>query len=116
MLKKEVLRRDKDFSSVYKKGKSVAEKYVVLYYLENNLPYNRQAFLASKKVGKSVERNRARRLMKESFRELTPFIKEGKDLIFIARKSILERKCKEVHASMKRALERAGLLKEIEVK
>ena len=56
MLKKEVLRRDKDFSSIYKKGKSVAEKYVVLYYLENNLPYSRQAFLASKKVGKSVER------------------------------------------------------------
>ena len=116
MLKKEVLRKDKDFSTVYKKGKSVAEKFVVLYYLENNLPYKRQAFLASKKVGKSVERNRARRLMKESFRELAPYIIEGKDLIFIARKSILDKKCKDVHSSMRRALEKAALLKEIEVK
>ena len=35
-------------------------RYVVVFYRKNNLPYTRKAFLASKKVGNSVRRNRAR--------------------------------------------------------
>ena len=70
MLKKDILRRKDDFNSIYRKGRSIGERYVVLFYRENDLSYNRTAFLASKKVGNSVERNRARRLMKENYRFL----------------------------------------------
>ena len=53
MLKKDVLRGAKNFNSVYKKGRSVGDRYIVLFYKKNGLPYNRTAFLASKKVGNS---------------------------------------------------------------
>ena len=66
MLKNNVLRKNSDFSDIYKKGKSVGDKYVVLFYRMNRLGYNRTGFLASKKVGNSVKRNRAKRLMKEN--------------------------------------------------
>jgi len=85
MLKPEVLRNKKDFSSLYNKGKSVGERCLVLIYRKNGLSYNRMAFLASKKVGGSVERNRARRLLKESFRTLDYAVKPGYDLLFIAK-------------------------------
>ena len=79
MLKKNVLRKNSEFSAVYNKGKSVGDRYVVLFYRPNGLPYNRTGFLASKKVGNSVVRNRAKRLMKESYRNIEGSLPEGYD-------------------------------------
>ena len=111
MLKKTVLRRKSDFELIYNKGKSVGERYVVLFVKENGLPYNRSAFLASKKVGNSVKRNRARRLMKESYREIRENIAKGYDIIFIARKTICDIKCADVKRSMESAVKRAAVFK-----
>ncbi|MDD4199844.1 MAG: ribonuclease P protein component [Eubacteriales bacterium] len=110
MLKKDILRKKEDFSAIYKKGKSVPERYIVFFYRKNNLLYNRIAFLASKKVGNSVQRNRAKRLMKESYRLLGDEIKYGYDIIFIARNSINDMKFIDVDKSVKRALKKAKLL------
>ena len=109
MLKKDILRRKDDFNSIYRKGRSIGERYVVLFYRENDLSYNRTAFLASKKVGNSVERNTARRLMKENYRFLKDNIKPGHDIIFIARNTINGMKAQDVGRSMKGALRRARL-------
>jgi len=110
MLKPNILRRKKDFSSIYNKGKSVGEKLVVLFSRKNTLTYNRTAFLASKKVGNSVLRNRARRLMKESYRELEKRLETENDLIFIARSTINGVKCAEVKKSMEAALIKAKIM------
>ncbi len=111
MLKPNVLRKKKDFSSIYNRGKSVGEKFVVVFSKKNALAYNRTAFLASKKVGNSVIRNRARRLMKESYRELESKLDLGNDLIFIARSTITSVKCCEVKKSMESALIKAKMLR-----
>ena len=110
MLRSDVLRKKKDFSSIYKRGKSIGERYVVLFYRKNGLKYNRKAFLASKKVGKSVVRNRARRLMKESYRSLEGQCFTGYDLIFIARHTICNLKCADVKKSMEAAMKKSGVL------
>lgn len=109
MLDPEILRRKKDFNKLYKKGKSIGSKYVVLFYIKNGLTYNRRAFLASKKVGNSVARNRARRLMKESFRTKGYNIKEGYDILFIARNNINNSKCQDVAKSINQVLKKSGL-------
>jgi len=111
MLKKNVLRNKKDFSAIYNRGNSFGGKYVVIFCRRNNLGYNRLGFLASKKVGNSVVRNRARRLMKESFRNMKSELKEGFDIILIARNSIKDVKCNEVQKSMNFLLKKAGLIK-----
>ncbi len=111
MLKKNVLRNEYNFSKVYKKGKSQGSRFVVIFTLKNNLGYNRIGFLASKKVGNSVKRNRARRLMKESFRKIENKILKGYDYIFIARNTINGVKCEEVEKSMYLVLKRAKMFK-----
>ena len=111
MLKKNVLRKKSDFSSIYNRGKSAGDRYVVLFYKKNNLPYNRTGFLASKKVGNSVKRNRARRLMKESYRNLSDNVPTGYDFIIIARNTILGKKCKEVEKSLNSAFRKTGVIK-----
>ena len=109
MHKEEILRKNEDFSNVYKKGKSLGEQYIVFFYRKNYKQINRVGFLASKKVGNSVLRNRARRLMKESYRNLKNNIITGYDMIFIARNKIVGCKQIDVEKSMKRALKRSEL-------
>ena len=111
MLNKNILRGKENFSRIYKKGNSVGGKYVVIFYLQNNLPYNRTAFLASKKVGNSVSRNRARRLMKEAFRLRNFELVSGYDLIFIARNTISSKKCDDVKQSLENSLSKTGVIK-----
>ena len=109
MLKKEILRGNKSFQLVYKKGLSVGDRYIVFFYKKNGLSYNRLAFLASKKVGNSVQRNRARRLMKESFRLLGFNNLAGYDTIFIARNTINGVKRDDVKKSMFSAIKRSKI-------
>lgn len=110
MLKNNVLRRKKDFTSIYNRGKSSASKYVVIFYKKNNLDYNRTAFLASKKVGKSVKRNKARRLMKEIYRIYKDQLEIGYDIIFIARKNMESASFVELEKTTERLLKRIKLL------
>ena len=110
MLSKYVLRRDDDFKSIYKLGRSTGGKYVVVFCRRNGLDYNRLAYLASKKVGNSVCRNRARRLMRESMRQIDS-IDQGFDIILIARNTINDRKCADVKKSIEAALRKLKIKK-----
>ncbi len=107
MRSKYVLNRQKDFDAVYRLGKSQASRYVVLFYRKNDLGLTRISFLASKKVGNSVQRNRARRLMKEAFRLSGMVISPGFDLIIIARSTITDAGMRGVMQSVKTAFGKA---------
>ncbi len=111
MLKKNVLRKKSDFSSIYNRGKSVGDRFIVVFFKKNKFPYNRTAFVASKKVGNSVKRNRAIRLMKESYRLTDLEIPKGYDFIFIARNTIENAKCADVRKSMESAIKKTGVQK-----
>lgn len=110
MLKPDILRNKKDFDRLYKKGKSFGSRYVVLFYISNGLEYSRKGFLASKKVGNAVQRNRARRLMKEYYRKYGDRIPEGYDVLFIARNTICDAKFQDIRISMNKVLKRSGLI------
>jgi ribonuclease P protein component len=107
----DVLRDKRDFDRLYKKGAKAHGRYLVVIFIKNGRGYNRRAFLASKKVGKAVARNRARRLMREAYRSLTPRLRSGYDILFIARNTILDADCAEVTKAMKSSLAKGGLFK-----
>ena len=106
------LRKQRDFGRVYKKGSSRGSRYVVILYRKNGLGYTRTAFVASRKVGNAVTRNRARRLMREAYRAMEPEIIKGYDVIFVARNTINGRKEPEVEKSIRKTLTDCGLLKD----
>ncbi len=76
-----------DFQRVYKKGRSYANKYLVMYLLENNQEINRLGISVSKKVGNSVVRHRITRLIRESYRLHENIFNSGLDIVVIARNS-----------------------------
>lgn len=105
------LRNQKDFNRVYKRGESKGSRYVVVLYRANNLGYTRKAFVSSKKVGNSVERNRSRRLMRESYYSFENDIKSGYDIVFVARNTINGAGQADVQRVMYGAVRACGLLK-----
>ena len=62
------LKKEKEFSKVYQKGQKKHTKYVIIIFLNNNLNEKRFGFVASKKTGNAVKRNRIKRLFREVVR------------------------------------------------
>lgn len=81
------LKKNSDFQNVYVKGKSKANRYLVMYVAQNNLSINRLGISVSKKVGNSVVRHRTTRLIRESYRLNQDNLKTGYDMVVIARKT-----------------------------
>ena len=82
----------------------------MILYKRNGLRFTRTAFVASKKVGNSVKRNRSRRLMRAAYRAIEPNVKRGYDIIFVARAAITECRETEVERQLRKTLEGAGIL------
>lgn len=87
MVKTDPIRKNYEFSRIYRKGKFFAAKIMVLYTIKNRKSTNRIGIAISRKVGKSVKRNRIRRLIKENYRHYEQYIKDGYDVVFVARKN-----------------------------
>lgn len=76
------------FQQVRQTGVSFAHPLMVLCVLPNDLPYSRCGFSVSRRIGKAVVRNRARRRLREAVRLLWDLISPGWDLVWIARPRI----------------------------
>ena len=81
----ESLKKNRDFQKVYRLGKSYANKYLVMYILENHTEKNRLGISVSKKVGNSVIRHHLTRLIRESYRLHEDMFDSGLDIVVIAR-------------------------------
>lgn len=92
--------KNKDFQIIYKKGRSYANKYLVMYVLENHREENRLGISVSKKVGNSVVRHRITRLIRESYRLHKEELKKGYDIVVIARTTAKDKTYQEIESSL----------------
>lgn len=92
--------RADDFEKVKKEGNLVRGSFFLLSFLRNSLSFSRFGIVVSKNVSKkATERNRIKRMIRETIRQIMPSIREGFDFVIIARKSIVggkERLSKEL--------------------
>lgn len=96
----ESLKSSRDFQNVYKKGKSYANKYMVMYVLENNQNINRLGISVSKKVGNSVVRHHLARLVRESYRLHENIFNSGLDIVVIARNNASTAKYADIESAL----------------
>lgn len=104
------LKKKSEFKKIFETGKSIPGKYTVLIILKGSTK-KKIGFIASKKVGNAVARNRARRLMREVIRLNLSHIIEGTQIICIARATIKGASYNDVEKSILQSLKRSGMLK-----
>ena len=103
------LKRHKEFRFTYRTGRQVGGGSFVLVTARNRKGKVQVGFSVSKKIGNSVERNRARRRLRACFSPLLPSVKPGYNLIFIARSPALTAPFLSMQKSMVAALKKAGV-------
>lgn len=102
MLYTETLNDNRDFLALYKKGKFIASKYTVIYVRPNRRSYNRLGITVGKKIGNAVCRNRAKRIIRQAYRESEIYLPIGIDIVIVARKPVCEVKSQELCGYMKK--------------
>ena len=101
--------RNNEFSRVYTRGKSYVTPQLVMYVLKKKTGKTRVGLTATKKIGKAVQRNRARRVMRAAISEHLDYNIGKYDIVFVARGVTPKLKSQQVSKAVARLLKMAGL-------
>ncbi|NPB09620.1 MAG: ribonuclease P protein component [Thermodesulfobacteria bacterium] len=103
--KAERLRRRKEFERVYQQGRRLRLPYLKLVLAPNELGLRRIGLSVSRRFGKAVRRNRAKRILREIFRRHKDIFPAAHDVIFIPRPDLLEKRQEDIVRDLEEILE-----------
>ena len=101
----ERIRRRVEYQKIYDRGTKIHGRYLTLFTLSTDLPHGRLGIAATRKFGGSVERNRAKRLIREVFRrnKLAP----GFDIVVIPKRELLDASLTALETEFRHVFERS---------
>lgn len=91
-----VVKDNKVFTRLFSKGKFVSCRFCTLYFKANGSRSNRLGISTSKKIGCAVLRNRARRVIRQAYRENEEYLPTGFDIIIAAREGATQCKSGDI--------------------
>ncbi len=100
------------FRKLYAKGDSAVGGFVVVYCRRNGLPENRLGITTGTKLGHAVQRNRARRRLREAYRLNEHRLKRGYDIVLVARSRSITGDFDELQRSFLQQCKKLRLLRE----
>ena len=104
------IKLNKDFRTAYYHGGSQVHPALVTYVRKNRLGVTRVGITTGKKIGSAVARNRCRRVIREAYRSLSPTLRKGYDIVFVARVRTAAIKSTVLAGVMAAHLRKAGVL------
>ena len=111
----ESLKKNYQFRFVYNRGKSIANRLLVMYVVRNGTNGNRFGISVSKKVGNSVVRSRITRLLRESYRLSESKFLAGYDIVVIARVAAKKADYHVIGKSLSQLSKKLDLLKDSDI-
>ena len=112
MKQRYTLKKNSDFRRLYSRGKSAVTPYLVVYCRRNRGGENRLGYTVSTRLGHAVVRNRIRRRLREIVRLNAPALKQGWDLVIVARSRSVGADYRKLEAAYLQACGKLGLLRE----
>lgn len=106
------LTRTGDFQQAYAQGRRWDGRTMVLWLRSGEGASLRLGVVSSRRVGGAVQRNRARRLLREAYRRNRHRMAGDVDVVLVARRGILDAKWPEIVEDLLGLVRRAGLLRE----
>ncbi len=103
------LKENYEFRRVYNKGKSGVSSFLVVYARPNRSGRNRLGVTVSTKLGKAVVRNRVRRRLREIFRLSQPELRQGYDVVLVARSRAVNAPYQELTRAYRKCCEKAEI-------
>ena len=97
----ESLEKNRQFQFVYDYGRSYANKYLVMFVMDNNTETSRLGISVSKKVGNSVIRHHLTRLIREGYRLQEDMFNSGLDIVVIARGTARDASFHQISSALK---------------
>lgn len=111
MLQKENrLTKRKAFNYVYKNGKSKAGESLIVNYIPTKLNVCKIGFSVSKKVGKAHERNRIKRILRETMKSLLPRLNQKYNYILSAKPTIIGKTFHKIQEELFQILNKCGMI------
>lgn len=112
MNKRQRIKKNEEFQTVFKNGKSFANRQFVVYiFKKDQQPEFRIGLSVSKKIGNAVTRNRIKRYLRQSFLELKDCVKADMDYVIVARLQAAQINFHETKKSLEHVLRIARVLK-----
>ena len=112
------LRDSGEFQHVYRNGKRYDGVFLTVFVIENDAMNHRLGVTASKKaLGKAVQRNRAKRLLRETFRSNEPSLSaltKNYDWVLNAKPAVLSQKMNAPQQEFEGIIEKVGRLEQRE--
>ena len=108
------LKQNHVFRKLYAKGESAVGRFVVVYAKRNGCACNRLGITTGVRLGRAVDRNRARRRIRETYRLNEWRLKPGYDLVIVARTAAIDGDFTEMQKSFLRICGKLKLLREEE--
>ncbi len=105
------LRKAADFKRVRRSGRSYAHPFIVLVTMPANGERTQIGIIAGKSVGGAVQRNRAKRLVREAVRPLLTQLNHGWKIILICRSQILKTELPQIQAGLQELFTKARIMK-----
>jgi ribonuclease P protein component len=102
-----LLKRD-EFRRVYEQGRKLHARYFTAFILPGRDSRPRIGITATRKIGNAVERNRARRLLREAFRKNKWLVPAGIDIVINVKRPLVEAAYGDLEGDFIAFLERAG--------
>ena len=92
MQRRHRLSRSRDFAAVYRRGRSVSTRFLVLYWFarEEDGDEPRLGIAVPRATGGAVVRNRTKRQLREAWRSLLEQVPPGRDYVLVARPGLPE--------------------------
>ena len=106
------LKKNHEFRRLYQKGASAAGSGMVIYCRRNRLGHNRLGLTASVKLGSAVTRNRCRRRLREVYRLHSGELRQGWDIILVARSRTASAPWQELNSTFLRLCRKLQMLEE----